>query len=116
MPNRKTQPATKMSNNRKETSQPKEPTPVGVSETTDLSEPRWITKLLAAANGSEWGQWSERIPATELPVLLEWMEKRIQSPEIPFEEVSRDLRVHHYLREEHNKRVLGSADAEVQSD
>jgi hypothetical protein len=105
-----------MSTNHKKTSQPKEPTAVGVSEPTDPSEPRWITKLLAAASGSEWGQWSETIPATELPGLLEWMEKRIQSPEIPFEEISRDLRVHHYLREEYNKRAPVSADAEVQSD
>jgi hypothetical protein len=105
-----------MSNNHKETSQPKEPTPVGVSETTDPSEPRWITTLLAAANGSEWSQWSERIPATELPGLLKWMEKRIQSPEIPFEEISRDMRVHNYLREEYNTRVLGSTDAEVQGE
>jgi hypothetical protein len=105
-----------MSTNHKETSQPKEPTAVGVSETTDPSEPRWITKLLAAASGSEWGQWSETIPATELPGLLEWMEKRIQSPEIPFDEISRDLRVHQYLREDYNKRALVSADAEVQSD
>lgn len=106
MPRRKTQPTTKMSNNHKETSQPKEPTPAGVSETTDPSEPRWITKLLAAASGREWINWSEKIPATELPGLLEWMEKRIQSPEIPFEEISRDMRVHHYLREEHNKHAL----------
>lgn len=105
-----------MSNNHKETSQPKEPTPTGVSETTDPSEPRWITKLLAAASGSEWGQWSETIPATELPGLLEWMEKRIQSPEIPFEEIFRDMRVHNYLRAEYNSRALGSADAEVQSE
>lgn len=105
-----------MSNNHKETSQPKEPTPAGVSKTTDPSEPRWITKLLAAASGSEWGQWSETIPATELPALVEWMEKRIQSPEIPFEEIFRDMRVHNYLREEYNTRVLGSAVAEVQSE
>jgi len=105
-----------MSKNHKETSQPKESTPAGVSETTDPFEPGWITKLLAPASGSEWGQWSETIPATELPGLLEWIEKRIQSPEDPFEEISRDMRIHNYLREEYNTRVLGSTDAEVQGE